>query len=192
MKNTVRAHRNGGQNRIKPQSQNQPAPATPPAGPEPAAAEFALPEGEGHPACLCIYDRQCRELVSKIPLSETEFSELMAACARTGEHPQDVIAAGVRIELARLQGRMPSLIDIGDNLDRASGLLHVLLAAYDNVLREDGGEYDSRAESKSVCFFVEAVHRMQEQLETDWEQLRTFFHPAAARQSDRNGKAVAA
>lgn len=192
MKNTVRAHRNGGQNRIKPQSQNQPAPATPPAGPAPAAAEFALPEGEGHPSCLCIYDRQCQGLVSKIPLSETEFTALMSACAGAGEHPQDVIAVGVRLELAHLQGRMPSLIDIGDNLNRASGLLQVLLEAYDNALREDGGEYDSRAEAKSVCFFVQAVHRMQQQLETDWEQLRALFHPAAALQSNGEGKAVAA
>jgi len=44
-----------------------------------APAEFALPKKHSHPSCLAIYDRLGKGLVSKIPLTETEFESLLIA-----------------------------------------------------------------------------------------------------------------
>lgn len=163
MKNTIRAHRNGGQNRIKPQSQNQPVPATPPAGPAPAAAEFSL--------------------------TEDEIAEVLEASARTGKAPGRIIAAGVRFELARLRGQVPSLSTLGDDLVEVRGLLQTLLVAFEALAREEG-EPVYASESGQIYFFGRAVQRIQDRLQADWKQLHAAFHPAAAALAE--GKAVAA
>jgi hypothetical protein len=63
--------------------------------------ECALPRGDVHPSCLCIFDRSTQQPASKIPLSEQEFCKCIIAphlisSEFQGMTTQELIAQAIR------------------------------------------------------------------------------------------------
>lgn len=101
--------------------------------------EFALPKADCHPSCLCIYSRQGNELVRKISLSESEFSDLIFLQADPSSQFHkggDIFAQILRGKLEEIKGLRPNAIDCLDELEQAQAqseaLDHLIFAAIEH------------------------------------------------------------
>jgi hypothetical protein len=138
MKNTSRAGHIHGTKRPSPQvktSQRNGSPSPAPAG------EFALP-ADAHPACIALYDRLGKELVSKIPLSEAEFFAMVTAARKAPENnglTGEFIAAAIREKLAKPAD--DGLDQLEMTCTRVKALLQLLSDKFDHLANHDATEF---------------------------------------------------
>jgi hypothetical protein len=59
-----------------------------------------------HPSCLCIFDRQAGKLVSKVPLSADEFTDVILARNLLNQDRGTFIAEAVREKLSAVAGEI--------------------------------------------------------------------------------------
>jgi hypothetical protein len=146
MKNTIRAPKNGATKRTSPQVQSPGDKLAKARKHQDGKSEFAIPEGDAHPACLCVFDRAEQKPVCKIPLSEKEFQTLLESKMRPEFHglkPAEIVASAIR---EKLSGRMPKAINALDELEmatlQANTLANLMVIKFDHLAHRDGSEFD--------------------------------------------------
>jgi hypothetical protein len=85
--------------------------------------DLKLPKGDVHPSCLCIYDRLSGGPVEKIPLTESDFFEVLKMNALHERGAVHFVAEAIREKQARSKTedtRVEKLVDGTDTLYRAA------------------------------------------------------------------------
>ena len=98
--------------------------------------EFALPKGDVHPSCLCIFDRLSQKPVVKIPLSEQDFCLALLEPHKLGSEFQgmetkDWVAQAIREKLQGSKLR-EAIEEVDSAKNDAFALLHLLRAHSEN------------------------------------------------------------
>ncbi|MGA2029599.1 MAG: hypothetical protein ABSG87_05975 [Verrucomicrobiota bacterium] len=111
--------------------------------------DYALPKGDCHPSCLVIFSRSGKKPVAKVPLSELEFVNLLAAQKRPEFHgmkPEHIIPAAIREKLTK--HNIP-LTELEFAKTEANGLLQLLSDTIDYQSRN--GCSFSGPEIEHIC-----------------------------------------
>ena len=133
MKNMPRIHKKGATKAVKLQAQNP--------------SEFAVPKGDVQPSCLCVYNRSAKAPVSRIPLSDKEFSDLTLLAASPQGGLETFIADAIREKLNESPQPRGELLDEVEMAIRKACALLRLLADPGNPRTWEGNPPDDEREA---------------------------------------------
>jgi hypothetical protein len=171
MKNTIRVRRNGATSPAN--SQRKTAAGT--------KAEFEMPKIDTHPSCLAIYDRLGKGLVSKIPLAETEFENLLITAntpdAR-GHKPgtENLVADAIREKLARDSSQaFDALTELELAKFQSNALMQLMLESEaGHLINGDLGDKERDCMNAGVA---QLVRFTKARLEKSFDAVFTSIHP---------------
>jgi hypothetical protein len=98
--------------------------------------EFDLPKGECHISCFCTFDRNSQKLTGKVPLTESEFTGVLLACAQGGVSPATFAAEAIRHALTR-SSLQSTALDMEIPINKAIAAIELLQHRLEQVSEDN-------------------------------------------------------
>ncbi|HEY3762689.1 MAG TPA: hypothetical protein VGN23_13160 [Verrucomicrobiae bacterium] len=143
-------------------------------------AEFALPKEDCHPSCLVIFDRSCQKPVSKIPLSEKEFFNILTMAGSRfpgiGGNGQ-FIAAAIRQKLSTSEVTCQDAVNLA--CAKARTMLQLLADKFE-MIGYGHSQFDGATAKDFTDGLTPLVREVIESIDAAESATKNAFHPHTA------------